>query len=148
MARRLTEKQRRFAEKYLELGNATQAAIEAGYSERTAAEIGSENLRKPQILAYYRELRSQVEEKVVADASWIRGKLVELVDAGLAEQEIEKDGIVIGRRRENLGAAARGLELLGKFSDVQAFRDQIEVTRRVRIIDLTGDPTDEEENPR
>lgn len=139
MARGLTEKQKRFAEYYLELGNATQAAIKAGYSERTAAEIGSENLGKPQIVAYYKQLRGEVEEKVVADAAYIRRRLLELVDAGLEEKDlVNKDGIVIGRRRENLGAAARGLELLGKFSDVQAFRDQVEVTRRVRIIDLTG----------
>ena len=46
---RLTDKQQRFVEEYLIDLNATQAAVRAGYSEKTAAEIGSENLRKPQI---------------------------------------------------------------------------------------------------
>ena len=45
----LTAKQRRFVEAYD--GNATQAAIAAGYSEKTAEVIGHENLRKPKILA-------------------------------------------------------------------------------------------------
>ena len=47
----LTDKQRSFVEEYLVDLNATQAAIRAGYSEKTAAEIGCENLGKPQIAA-------------------------------------------------------------------------------------------------
>lgn len=46
---RLTDKQKRFVEEYLVDLNATQAAIRAGYSEKTAEVIGYENLRKPQI---------------------------------------------------------------------------------------------------
>lgn len=42
----LTAKQRRFVEEYLVDLNATQAAIRAGYSSKTAASIGEENLRK------------------------------------------------------------------------------------------------------
>jgi phage terminase small subunit len=45
----LTAKQERFVQEYLIDLNATQAAIRAGYSAKTAAEIGFENLRKPQI---------------------------------------------------------------------------------------------------
>lgn len=45
----LTEKQKRFIEEYLIDLSATQAAIRANYSTDTAAEIGYENLRKPQI---------------------------------------------------------------------------------------------------
>ena len=45
----LTLKQQRFVDEYLIDGNATQAAIRAGYSEKAAAEIAYENLRKPQI---------------------------------------------------------------------------------------------------
>ena len=48
---RLTEKQERFVAEYLVDLNATQAAIRAGYSEKTAEVIGYENLRKPQIAA-------------------------------------------------------------------------------------------------
>lgn len=45
----LTIKQAAFVESYLQCFNATQAAIEAGYSEKTARSIGSENLTKPDI---------------------------------------------------------------------------------------------------
>lgn len=46
---KLTTKQRRFVDAYD--GNATQAAIAAGYSPKTARAIGKENLTKPLILA-------------------------------------------------------------------------------------------------
>lgn len=45
----LTDKQKLFILEYLNHGNATKAAIRAGYSERTAYSIGSENLQKPAI---------------------------------------------------------------------------------------------------
>ena len=45
----LTPKQERFVQEYLIDLNATQAAIRAGYSTRTAASIGAENLIKPEI---------------------------------------------------------------------------------------------------
>lgn len=45
----LTEKQRRFVEYYD--GNATQAALKAGYSQKTAHRIGSENMQKPDVVA-------------------------------------------------------------------------------------------------
>jgi phage terminase small subunit len=47
----MTPKQERFIQEYLVDLNATQAAIRAGYSARTAREIGRENLDKPDIQA-------------------------------------------------------------------------------------------------
>ena len=44
---KLTAKQQRFVDEYLIDLNATQAAIRAGYNEKTAFSIGTENLRKP-----------------------------------------------------------------------------------------------------
>lgn len=45
----LTHKQRLFVTYYVQSGNATQSAIQAGYSEDSARQIGSENLSKPDI---------------------------------------------------------------------------------------------------
>jgi phage terminase small subunit len=47
----LTNKQRVFIDEYLKDFNATQAALRAGYSQRTAYSIGQENLKKPEIAA-------------------------------------------------------------------------------------------------
>lgn len=54
----LTEKQKRFIDYYIETGNATEAAIRAGYSKKTAKQIGSENLAK---LDYF--IKSKLEAK-------------------------------------------------------------------------------------
>ena len=53
----LTAKQRRFVEAYD--GNATQAAIAAGYSKKTAPYIGAENLKKPQIMEEIKKRESK-----------------------------------------------------------------------------------------
>jgi phage terminase small subunit len=56
MAKPLTVKQDAFVKAYLlNGGNATQAAIDAGYREKTAQQIGSENLLKPVIAASIKE---------------------------------------------------------------------------------------------
>lgn len=51
VAPKLTTQQKRFVEEYCVDWNGTQAAIRAGYSEKTARSIGSENLTKPNIRA-------------------------------------------------------------------------------------------------
>ena len=69
----LTTKQKAFCELYAgNGGNATQAAIDAGYSEDTAKQIGSENLTKPDLLEYIRELSAPAENKRIADATEIK----------------------------------------------------------------------------
>lgn len=55
---KLTEKQKRFIDYYIEFADAKKAAIEAGYSKKTAKQIGSENLTK---LDYF--IKSKLEEK-------------------------------------------------------------------------------------
>ncbi len=45
----MTPKQTRFIDEYLIDLNATQAAIRAGYSKKTAGQMGTENLSKPYI---------------------------------------------------------------------------------------------------
>lgn len=66
---KLTAKQQRFVDEYMVDLNATQAAIRAGYSKRSAAEAGYENLRKPQIAAAVAARQSSIaaELKVTVD---------------------------------------------------------------------------------
>ncbi|MBC2821530.1 terminase small subunit, partial [Enterococcus faecalis] len=65
---RMTEKQKRFCDFYIETGNATQAAIKAGYSEKTAAAIGAENLIKPNLKTYIDERLAELKNERTADA--------------------------------------------------------------------------------
>lgn len=62
----MTERQKRFVDEYLILKgrNATQAAINAGYSKKTAYSIASENLKKPEIQEYLSKRKKELEEEL------------------------------------------------------------------------------------
>lgn len=62
----LTDKQKRFCDEYLIDCNATQAAIRAGYSKKTAHVIGNENLNKPKIRTYLEERMAEKEKGLIA----------------------------------------------------------------------------------
>lgn len=64
----LTRKQQMFVTEYLQCFNATQAAIRAGYSAKTAHSIGSENLAKDYIVARVEEMISQLSEGTLEQA--------------------------------------------------------------------------------
>lgn len=59
----LTQKQKLFAEYYIISNNATESAIKAGYSEKTAKEMGYENLTKPHIAEYIQAYRDEVAKE-------------------------------------------------------------------------------------
>lgn len=65
---KLTLKQNKFADEYLISGNATDAAIKAGYAKRSARSIGQENLTKPDINNYIAERRKEIESHKIMDA--------------------------------------------------------------------------------
>ena len=65
--KKLTAKQKMFCDEYLIDLNATQAAIRAGYSEKTARSIGQENLTKPAIREYIDQRMAEKEAALVAD---------------------------------------------------------------------------------
>ena len=76
---KLTQKQQCFINEYLVDLNATQAAIRAGYSEKTAKSVGSENLTKPDIQRAIqeaiskREIRTEItQDKVLSDIEDIK----------------------------------------------------------------------------
>lgn len=117
----MTKKQKRFCDEYLIDCNATQAAIRAGYSEKTAYSIGQENLNKPEIKAYIDEQLNKIHNKSIADAAEVMKYLTSVLRGeSLAEivvVEGDGDGCSSARRinkapdeREKLKAA----ELLGK----------------------------------
>jgi len=61
---KLTERQKMFCKEYIVDLNATQASIRAGYSEKTAKQIGSENLSKPYLQEEIARLMKSREERV------------------------------------------------------------------------------------
>jgi len=78
----LTDKQKRFVEEYLVDLNATQAAIRAGYSAKTAGSIGEENLKKPEIAAAIQEAMDARSKRTEITADRV---LQELAKIGFAD---------------------------------------------------------------
>lgn len=118
---KLTEKQKIFCDEYIISLNATQAAIKAGYAEKTAYAIGAENLKKPKIQSYISERMEQKESSLIATqdevlqylTSVLRGEsqttdtvLVGMGDGYQEVQEVKKKP----SEKDRLKAA----ELLGK----------------------------------
>lgn len=93
---KLTQKQKRFVDEYLISGNATQAAIKAGYSEKTATVTGAENLRKPNIKKAIDKKTAELESKKIGDAKEVlefyfrvlRGEETEEVPMSTADEVV------------------------------------------------------------
>ena len=117
----LTPKQKAFADYYIELGNATEAAIKAGYNEKTARFIASENLTKPNIKKYIDERMKQIESNRIAKAEEVlaflsaslRGEVLEEV---VSTETDETGGIrpVIIKKQISIKDRIKAAELLGK----------------------------------
>lgn len=95
----LTAKQARFCEEYLVDLNGTQAAIRAGYSKKTANRMASENLSKPDIQLYIKELMEEQSKRTELTADMV---IAELKNVAFADTKLQ------GRDK------VRALELLGQ----------------------------------
>lgn len=85
----LNERQKRFADLYLELGNASEAARQAGYSEKTAGYNTAKLLNNIKIKEYIDERLKQLEDQKIADVT----EVMQYLTAGM-RQELEEEVIV------------------------------------------------------
>ena len=99
----MTPKQERFVEEYLVDLNATQAAIRAGYSEKTAYSIGEENLRKPEIREAVAVAKDERTERTETTQDWVTARIHSTVERCLEPGEAF-----------NPAAALKGLDIAGK----------------------------------
>jgi phage terminase small subunit len=82
---KLTDKQEMFCQEYLKDLNATQAAIRAGYAERTAQPASSRLLSNVIVQARINELKSERSERVQIDADWVLKHNAEILNADVAD---------------------------------------------------------------
>ncbi len=135
----MTAKQQRFCDEYLIDLNATQAAIRAGYSEKTAGVIANENLKKPYIQEYIEQRMAEKDKELIADqdevlkylTSVLRGEtLSEVVvventgDFSSKARRVEK----APDEKERLKAA----ELLGKRYGL--YTDKVDVEGAIPVV--------------
>lgn len=90
---KLTAKQQRFCDEYLIDLNATQAAIRAGYSEKNARNIASENLAKPNIREYIDARMAEKEKELIADQDEVLRYLTSVLRGESQSTEIVVEGI-------------------------------------------------------
>ena len=82
---KLTEKQQRFIEEYLIDPNATKAAKLAGYSEDSAAEIGCENLIKPNIKKALEIARKERADRIRVTADSLLAHCSDMLEADIGD---------------------------------------------------------------
>lgn len=149
---KLRDKQKRFIEEYLIDLNATQAAIRAGYSEKTAYSIGQENLKKPEVQAAIQEAQNKRSERVQISQDDVLRGLLENIEISMGrktviETEISRidGGAIVStdivKKRYEPHAVNKSLELLGKHLGM--FSQKVEVSGDLQIeqkteLDLSG----------
>jgi phage terminase small subunit len=151
MTDRLNDKQRRFVQEYMIDLNATQAAIRAGYSEKTAGSQSFDLLQKPEIQDAISQAKSERASETKIDAAWVLKRLAAEADADVADlydedgrllpvnrwPKIWRQGLVAGLKTQvsedgvaiidvKLSDRVRRLELIGKHIGVNAFQEIVQ----------------------
>lgn len=146
---KLTEKQRRFANEYIISGNATQAAISAGYSKRTAKSVGSENLTKPDIRQYIDERLDQLQSEKIANQEEVLEYLSKVMRGEETDQTVVFQGADYGSSIESIQVAnkdrIRAAELLGKRYSL--WTDKIDIDGNMDLKVVVDYGNDENETP-
>lgn len=137
----LTAKQKRFCDEYLVDLNATQAAIRAGYSKKTAYSIGVENLKKPEIKKYIEQRMAEKEKELIADQDEVLKYLTSVLRGESRSTEIVIEGIGDGmseartiKKEPSEKDKLKAAELLGKRYGLYTDKVDIDATEAVTII--------------
>lgn len=117
----MTAKQKRFCDEYLVDLNATQAAIRAGYSEKNANNIASENLAKPNIKKYISDRMAEKESELIATQDEVLRYLTSVLRDNTDSETIVIEGLGEGmskarktRIKPSEKDKLKAAELLGK----------------------------------
>lgn len=133
--RDLTQKQQAFVREYLVDLNATQAAIRAGYSANTAAVIGHENLRKPQISIAVESALAAREQRTEITQDYVLTGIRETVERCRQTVPVfDALGNETGEYTFQAAAALKGYEMLGKH--LKLFTEKVEVFGKVTLEEL------------
>lgn len=132
---KMTERQRRFCEEYLIDGNASQAAIRAGYSKRNSTVVSTTLMKNPRVQAHLKELLDELHSAKVADAQEVLEYLTSIMRGEQREQTLQLIGdgmqditVIDVAAKDRLKAA----ELLGKRYGI--FKENVGVTMDAVVI--------------
>lgn len=139
---KLTIKQKKFADEYIRLGNATQAAINAGYKPKNAAGMGAENLRKPQIAEYVNAKLKKLDAKKTMQIEEIMEELSAIARGQLTEERLDKEGDIV-KTHPLFADRLKAMDMLGKRYGMWNGTAQEAASQTVIIDDMTDGDDDE-----
>lgn len=118
MKKKLTDKQERFCQEYLIDLNATQAAIRAGYSKKSANEQGARLLVNVSVSERLKELQEERQQRLQINQDYVLKTIVETIERCKQAEPVmvKKDGewVESGEYKFDAIAVLKGAELLGK----------------------------------
>ena len=138
----LTPKQQRFVEEYLIDLNATQSAIRAGYSEKTANEQGSRLLANVSISEAIAEAQNKRAERTEITQDYVLTNIQKVIERCMQVQQVDncltqtEDGELAQAFMFKEQGALKGLELLGKHLGM--FKDKVEHSGKLEIESLSS----------
>ena len=141
ITKKLTLKQQRFVDEYIISGNATQAAIKAGYSKKTANRIATENLSKPVIKTAIDKRNAEIQSEKTMDMQEVMELLASIARGETTEETVTNKGDVIETATRN-SDKLKALELIGK--RFGAWTDKKEISGNLDIEIGMGDYDDED----
>nr|WP_283255728.1 terminase small subunit [Limosilactobacillus fermentum] len=141
ITQKLTLKQQRFVDEYIISGNATQAAIKAGYSKKTAKQMGTENLAKPIIKAELDRRNAEIQSAKTMDMQEVMERLAAMGRGETTEETVTNKGEVIETATRNADKL-KAMELIGK--RFGAWTDKKEISGNLDIDIGMGDYDDED----
>lgn len=150
----LTIKQRKFVDEYIVLGNKEKAAINAGYSAKSAYTAAYRELGNLRVKQYYQYQMNKLKEKSEANIAKVLKQLHDIAEADIRDY-VDKDGSIkdlsgvdgrlvqsIRPTRYGVGLSLtskeRALEMLGKYYSM--WTDQIDITTKgeqVNTVNIT-----------
>ena len=139
--KKLTLKQQRFADEYIRLGDATKAARNAGYSDKTARFVGAENLTKPNVKSYIDKRLEELQSKAVADQREVMEYLTAVMRGEQSDEELilVPNGDFVSEverheRRSDTTQRTKAAELLGKRYAMWTDKQITDTTERITIV--------------
>ena len=117
---KLNARQKAFCEYYVASGNATDAAIKAGYKEKNARFIGSENLTKANIKKYIEELQEKAKSNRIMTAIERREFLTSMIKDGAVKDTDRLKALDILNKMD--GEYTQKLEVKGELKSEDPFK--------------------------
>ncbi len=133
----MTAKQKRFCNEYLIDCNATQAAIRAGYSAKTAYSVGQRMLKNVEVKKYIDEQFEKLKNDNIADTQEIMEYLTSVMRGEQKEQVplMYYDKQILEEKSASIKEILKAAELLGKRYSLFTEKMELETTASVKIMD-------------